>query len=214
MADNKRGVATQALGYVEEKLRRVFKLAGPIGATLDPEVKPVIIVDDLRGPGHAFYQGRSWAITVAHLTIAAGTKAAGFVVSDDVVLEGFDIRAASSPANGALYVYIVTPDEQSATPPVGAVTNRTATWRDNKTVGTLLAASYDQPPIFGVSVFSALIGTGAGTGNIVWAQIGAGVPAPGFVPMPMYLPRGSGIYLQETNYTDLSFGVWGRVFPQ
>jgi hypothetical protein len=212
----KTGVASQALGYVEEKLRRVFNLAGPIDASLDAEVKPVIIVDDLRGPGHAFYQGRSWAITVSHLTIPAGTKGAGFVFQDNVVIEGFDIRHATSPANSSLRLFIVTPAEQAATPPLGAgtVSARTATWRDNKTVGTLLAASYDQPPIHGTLGFGAEVGTVGGNGNTVWSQIGAGIPQAGYVPMQLHMPNGSGIYLEESNFVDLSFTIWGRVFPQ
>lgn len=210
------GAAKQALGFVEEKLRRVFRLAGPIDASLDPALKPVIIVDDLRGPGHAFYQGRSWAISCAVTgPIAAGVKAAGFIFLDDCLVEGFDIRAATGAAAGRLDVFVVTPTEQTATPPLGAgtVNSRTATWRDNKTVGTLLAANYDQPPILGIQNFVALVGTSAGNGNTIWGQAGA-APAPGFVPMQLFMPAGSGIYLQENAYTDLAFGVWGRVFPQ
>lgn len=210
----KTGVATQALGFVEEKLRRVFRLAGPINASLDPECKPVIVVDDLRDPGHAFYQGRSWAVTQGQLGIAAGTKVGGFQFNDDVILEGFDIRCANGPAGSLLQVFIVTPVEQTTTPPVGALATRLATWRDNKTVGTLLAADYDQPPVVASGGWAAIVGTQAGNGNQIWIGGSAGAPQPGFVPVKLFMPRGSAIYLQELNYVDLSFSVYGRIFPQ
>lgn len=214
----KSGVAKQALGFVEEKLRRVFKIAGPIDASLDPELKPVIIVDDLRGPGHAFYQGRSWSIVCAVLgPIAAGTKGAGIKFLDDCIVEGIDIRGPNAGANGSLFVFLTTPDEETTTPPMGASPSaRTATWRDNKTVGSLLAANYDQPPVLGSAGFVALPGTSAGNGNIVWGNLqqGAGLPTPGILAFQLFMPKGSGLYVQEAAFTDLSFTVWGRVFPQ
>lgn len=211
----KSGVASQALGFVEEKLRRVFNLAGPIDASLDATVKPVIIVDDLRDPGHAFYQGRSWAATILHITIAAGTKLGGFFFSDNVVIEGFDIRHATTPASPAsLQLFIVTPTEQAATPPTGGTpATRTGVWRDNFTVGTLLAANYDQPPVASSGSFVPVVGTSAGNGNTVWSSPPV-APQAGYVPMKLFMPRGSAIYLQEVNFVDLSFTLFGRVFPQ
>jgi hypothetical protein len=211
----KTGVASQALGFVEEKLRRVFNLAGPINADLDATVKPVIIVDDLRDPGHAFYQGRSWSATILHTGIAAGTKIAGYFFNDNVVIEGFDIRHATTPASPAsLQVFIVTPNEQASTPPTGGTpSSRTGVWRDNFTVGSLLAANYDQPPVSGMLAFVGIVGTSAGNGNTVWSSPPVAAQT-GYVPMKMYMPKGSAIYLQEVNFVDLSFTVMGRVFPQ
>lgn len=214
----KTGVATQALGFVEEKLRRVFKLAGPIDASLNAELRPVIIVDDLRGPGHAFYQGRSWSICCSVLgPIAAGAKVAGVSFQDDCIVEGIDIRGPNAGANGFLFVFLTTPTEEATTPPTGgALSARTATWRDNKTVGTLLAANYDQPPLFGSLAFVANPGTTTGNGNIIWGnqQQAAGLPTPGILPIQLFMPKGSGLYVSENAFTDLSFTVWGRVFPQ
>lgn len=214
----KTGVAKQALGFVEEKLRRVFKLAGPIDASLDPEVKPVIIVDDLRGPGHAFYQGRSWSICCSVLgPIAAGVKLAGVTFLDDCIVEAIDLRGPAAGANGLLFVFLTTPVEEATTPPMGASPSaRTATWRDNKTVGTLVGANYDQPPILGSLGFVAVVGTSAGNGNIIWGNQAqaAGLTPPGVLPIQLFMPRGSGLYVQESAFNDLSFTLWGRVFPQ
>lgn len=210
----KTGVAIQALGFVEEKLRRVFKLAGPINASLDPEVKPVIIVDDLRGPGHAFYQGRSWSCCIQSLTLAAGSKNAGFLFLDDCIIEGFDLRHATLAATKNILVYVLTPKEQATTGGGVAVATRNATWRDNKTLGTLLAADYDQPPLTSSGGWAATGGgTAAGNGNVVWGT-GGGAPSTGYVPLPMFMPAGSALYVQELDQVDLTFTLFGRVFPQ
>jgi hypothetical protein len=211
----KSGAAKQALGFVEEKLRRVFNLAGPIDADLDAVVKPVVIVDDLRGPGHAFYQGRSWAATILHLTIAAGTKVGGFFFNDNVLIEGFDIRHATTPASPAsLQLFIVTPTEQAATAPTGSTpSTRAGVWRDDFKVGSLLSANYDQPPVTTTGSFVANVGTGAGNGNTVWSSPPV-APQAGYVPMQLYMPKGSAIYLSEVNFVDLAFTIFGRVFPQ
>jgi hypothetical protein len=208
----KAGVATQALGFVEEKLRRVFKLAGPIDASLDPAVKPVIIVDDLRGPGHAFYQGRSWCCVMQSLTLAAGVKCCGLTFQDDVLIEGFDLRHATLAAAKNILVFILTPDEVTSTGAGITVATRNATWRDNKTVGAL--ATYDQPPVTSSGGWAATGGgTPAANGNIVWGT-GGGAASTGVVPLPLFMPRGSGMFCQETDQVDLTWSVWGRIFPQ
>jgi hypothetical protein len=208
----KSGVAKQALGFVEEKLRRVFRLAGPIDASLDPEVKPVIIVDDLRGPGHAFYQGRSWAVVLQSLTLAAGTKTAGILFQDDCLVEGFDLRHAALAATKNISVFILTPAEQASTGGGITINTRNATWRDNKTVGAL--ASYDSPPILSSGGWAATGGgTPAANGNIVW-QTGGGASSTGPVPIQLFMPSGSALYCQELDQVDLTMTVWGRIFPQ
>lgn len=211
----KSGVAKQALGFVEEKLRRVFKLAGPIDASLDPEVKPVIIVDDLRGPGHAFYQGRSWAITCESIGLAVGSKVAGVLFSDDCLVEGFDIRHAQLAAGKDIRIFLLTPAEQALGGGTGggiAVTTRNGTWRDNKTVGAL--ATYDSPPVTSSAGWSAPAGgTPAANGNTLWVTVG-GAPATGVVPIQLFMPAGSALYCQELDQVDLGWTVWGRIFPQ
>lgn len=210
----KTGAAKQALGFVEEKLRRVFRLAGPIDADLDAVVKPVIIVDDLRGPGHAFYQGRSWACCLQSLGLAAGTKNGGILFLDDVLVEGFDLRHATLAAGKNILVYVLTPDEQTATGGGVAVATRNATWRDNKTLGNLAAFNYDQPPLTSTGGWAATGGgTPAGNGNIVWGT-GGGAPSTGYVPLGLFMPRGSAIYCQEFDQVDLTWTVFGRVWPQ
>ena len=208
----KSGVAKQALGFVEEKLRRVFRLAGPIDASLDPECKPVIIVDDLRGPGHAFYQGRSWCCFAQSLTLAAGSKVCGWLFLDDCLVEGFDLRHATLAATTNILVHILTPAEQASTGGGVAVNSRVATWRDNKTVGAL--ATYDQPPVTSTGGWAvAGGGTPAANGNIVWGT-GGGAPNTGYVPLSLFMPAGSALYCTELNMVDITMTVFGRIWPQ
>lgn len=208
------GAARQALGFVEEKLRRVFNLAGPIDADLDAVVKPVIIVDDLRGPGHAFYQGRSWSCIIQSLGLAAGSKVGGFVFSDDVLVEGFDLRHAQLAAGKNITISLTTPAEQTTNGFGVAATTRNATWRDNKTVGSILVPNYDQPPIASTGGWAAPVGgVFAGNGNIVWATSG-GAPCTGPVPLQLFMPRGSGLFCTELDQVDLSLTIYGRIFPQ
>ena len=210
----KTGVAKQALGFVEEKLRRVFKLAGPIDADLDPVVKPVVIVDDLRGPGHAFYQGRSWSCMIQSLTLAAGSKVGGFTFLDDVLIEGFDLRHATLAATKNITIATTTPKEQATNGFGVASTTRNATWRDNKTVGSILVPDYDQPPIFSTGGWAAAAGgVPAGNGNIVWGTSG-GAPCTGTGPLGLFMPSGSGLFCTELDQVDLTLTVWGRIFPQ
>lgn len=210
-------VAKQALGYVEEKLRRVFKLAGPIGVTLNPDVTPVVLVDDLRGPGHAFYQGRSWGVQVAHLgPIAAGTKGWGVRFTDDVVVERMLLSTAPQTlsAGMSLTVYTLTPDEVTSTPPYGISGGSLAgMWRDRKTL------TNDQPPIMQTSGVFAAGGGGTGpTGNNTLVRYFEGqvVPSwPGGWDVPLFIPAGGGIVFEEQNIlTSISVALYGRVFPQ
>jgi hypothetical protein len=209
--------AKQALGYVEEKLRRVFKLAGPIGTTLDPEVKPVIIVDDLRDPGHAFYQGRSFAVQLAHLgPIAAGTKGWGVRFTDDVIIDRMLISTAPQTLSAGMNitVYTVTPDEVVATPPYGINAGSLAgMWRDRKTLTS------DQPPMFQTSgVFAAGAGGTGPTGNNTLVRYFEGqvVPSwPGGWDVQLFIPSGGGVVFEEQNIlTSISVALYGRVWPQ
>lgn len=205
----KTGVAKQALGFVEEKLRRVFNLAGPIDASLNPEVSPVIIVDDLRAPGHAFLQGRSWAWQVSSVGIVAGLKGADLRFLSDCLVEGFWIyHPPLAAATSDVMVYIVTPDQFSASPPIGGGLANFGAWRDRKLTAT------DVPPVGGNGSFVAITGTGPTGNNIVFHYDGIGTPQPGFVPMQLFMPAGSCMVFVETDQPIFSVGAMGRVWPQ
>lgn len=200
--------AKQTLGFVEEKLRRVFNLAGPIGASLDPEVKPVIIVDDLRAPGHAFAQGRSFVAQFGTTGIAAGRKGCGFRFTADVFIEGWWAYGPAIPgATGVLFVAVITPDEVTATPPM-LMNVACGAWRDRKLI------TADQPPCLSSLNFVAITGTSAATNNAVFTASGAGTPLPGFVPMNVMVPSGGAILFDETDLVSLNVGLQCRLWPQ
>lgn len=64
--------AKSSLQSVEDRLRRLYNLAGTIGATFVPEVKPVVLAGDLDGPGYASFRGRHFV----QLSQALGPNAA------------------------------------------------------------------------------------------------------------------------------------------
>lgn len=206
------GAARQALGFVEEKLRRVFNLAGPIDAGLDPIVKPVIIVDDLRSPGHAFFQGRSWVYTRDFEGTAVGNWVCTLKFANDCILEGFSLYGPNVPAGDRFRLYYLTPDRQTANPASGVqVTTPLAVWRDRK------EKQLDQPPILGNTIVDNLVGD-LPTDDNTWLRIPASSPLPGFVPMPAFCPTGSSLNLNFALTTaalvSLSFNVYGRIWPQ
>lgn len=198
-------VAKQALGYIEEKLRRVFRLAGPIGLELDPRVTTTVIADDLRDPGHAFYQGRSWAWSFNMLGDTPGaTKYTQLKCNNDVVIEAFAIYGAVLPAAAFVVAYVGAPTQ--AVP--NDATFLTGAWRDNKDVAA------DQPPLEAAASFAApLVGTDFSSNNVI-LTLGPGTIPPGVIPMKLYLPAGGWIGFAEQGLTNLTIHVWGRVWPQ
>jgi hypothetical protein len=202
------GVAKQALGFVEEKLRRVFNLAGPIDASLDPQVKPVIIVDDLRAPGHAFFAGRSWVWNHSESGILAGVKATFVKCLNDVMIEGWWAHFPAMTAGTQNFgLYLLTPDQMTASPPFAAALNVGA-WRDRRMTDT------DQPPFAGSTAFGGITGSGSTGRSEVYSSRFTGTPAPGYMPVQMFVPAGGGIAFFETDMTCINCGVHGRVWPQ
>jgi hypothetical protein len=212
--------AKQALGYVEEKLRRVFNIAGPIGVTLEPEVKPVVVVDDLRDPGHAFYQGRSWSAVVSTLDgsptgTGTGAHVCPFHFLDDCIIETVWVFGQlgigfTAPAP-RLILYNITPDEWTSAPPGdGQFPSLRGAWRDRKTL------TNDVPPVEAPLIWlPGTTGTLPQISNIVLDLVSGFVPVPGVFPMKLFMPRGSALcWYTLSNIGPISVGMWGRVFPQ
>lgn len=206
--------ATQVLGYVEEKLRRVFNLAGQIGVTLDPAVKPVILVDDLRDPGHAFYQGRGFVWSYSSFPTASGVGAYyvhSIQARDDIVTEFVWASGQLDAGASTLILYLTTPDEVT---PVAGITFTTGAWRDRRTSAT------DVPPLLHNNAWQALTGTAALQENLMLgfaATTAVATQLPGAVPLKIFVPRGGCLNWRVEGYsgtTALNIGFAGRVFPQ
>jgi hypothetical protein len=206
----KAGVAKQALGFVEEKLRRVFNLAGPIDADLDSIVKPVIIVDDLRDPGHAFFQGRSYAYSTAEQP--AGVAGTWFVkviqFRSDVTVETV-YHFGVIPANASYAIQVGGADEAL---PIGGVTFQCGSWRDRK------AGTTDFPPIVQnsgltagtVALNSTIFVAGAGGTALTMSQV---------LPLKVMIPANGWLMFAFQTWgvavsTAFNFGFYARVWPQ
>lgn len=210
-------LARQALGFVEEKLRKAFNIAGPIGVTLEPTVTPVIIVDDTRAPGHAFYQGRSWAVPQAALSSAGDFYVWPVHFLDDCLVETVYVFG-QLPANQVLSLFLVTPDQWQNAPPGGVVSlgGQGASWRDRNDRPGGSAAVTDVPPIESTTGWVAPSGGTVGpvVGNTLINLPGGYVPVPAIFPIQVFVPRGGALCweLADTQAVPLAVGMWGRVW--
>jgi hypothetical protein len=204
---------TQVLGYVEEKLRRVFNLAGPIGVTLKPEVSPVILVDDLRDPGHAFYQGRGWIWSYSSyppVTTAGVYRGHTIQFRDDVVIEYAWMAGTLKAGVMTVLMYLTGPDEATPTTP----SSTTGAWRDRRTNPT------DVPPLLENPGWEAITGTQSTKENVIigFAASSYDQTMPGVMPVKAFVPRGGCLTWRVESWPSTSdafnIGLSGRVFPQ
>lgn len=120
--------ARTALAQIEEKLRRQFGLAGEVGASLKPEILPVVITGDLRDAGNAANQGRAFAWAYA------GPIGAGFAnfmavrTEQDVFVDYVTIGQAGALA--VMSVWVTVPGQAPAVAPVTLA----GTWTDRKLI--------------------------------------------------------------------------------
>lgn len=197
--------AVQALAGLEEKLRRAFNLAGPIGAKLDPTAIPVIIADDLRDPGHAFFVGRSWFYKNVDAVAPAGTNVISLLANADVLVEALFVTGTLA-IGATLRAYVTAPSE--AIPLAAASTG--AAWRDRKTV------ALDQPPLLCSANWNAPTGTLAGLNNTIaeWRNPAAAVQfIDGQRDMRIMIPSGGTLTWRSDAASNITVGCWGRVFP-
>lgn len=198
--------AIQSLSFIEEKLRRAFNLAGPIGAKLDPTLTPVLIAGDLRQPGHANDKGRSFAF-VLNAGTPAGNSVYSLLFGTDVLIQGVYVTGeigASLPITG----YVTTPTETIPT----ACATAGGSWRDRKML------SGDVPPILTPgAAFAAITGQTPNTGNSVmlWRGTAAGTGVP--IPerrIEIMVPAGGTFSWHSTGASvNAAFGLYGRIWP-
>ena len=195
----------QSLASIEDKLRRAFKLAGPIGAKLDPTLTGVFIVDDLRAPGHAFFDGRSWVWCSTDIGTPVGVSCISLQPAVDVLVEAVWISGTMT-LGAAMELYITTPGE---TPAQGAVGGTNVAWRDRKMV------TLDAPPFAGGSNWSAVTGTLIALNNrmYVW-RCGTASQVDDVREMQIMIPAGGALNWRSSSaFANLQVGCWGRVFP-
>lgn len=195
--------AVQSLSFIEEKLRRAFNLAGPIGAALNAgSVTPVIIAHDLRDPGHSSASGRCWTWFHDQAGTPAGVNVVSVLFGADVLVEALIVTGAIA-ANLMIEAYHTTPAEAIPIAPTAI----TGVWRDRRTVATDVA-----PLSSNAGGWGALTGTAINATNRlqVWKE-----PAPNHERrMQIMVTQGSAITFRSNGANaSLSVGMWGRIWP-
>lgn len=189
--------ARTALAAIEEKLRRQFGLAGEVGATLTPDIIPVVITGDLREAGNAANQGRAfqWCFT--------GTPGAnGFFSLQPQADVRIDQVWASSSIAAQFDAWLSVPGQA----PAVAVATLAGTWVDRK----LIAG--DQVPLT-QGVFGALTGTNVSDQNrIVGTNIVAG--ARETWDLNIMVPATSTLNFRVVGAAAIAYiGLRGRIWP-
>jgi len=197
--------AIQALSGIEEKLRRAFNLAGTIGSKLDPNVSAVILADDLRDPGHAFYRGRCWVWADTSTGSPAGVNGISLVALDDIMVDAITLSGQVT-VNTLIEAYISTPDEP---PAVAGATAGNFAWRDRKTV------TLDVPPLAGGATWAAITGTLVSVNNRQHTWVGAVAAQLDSVrEMKIMIPRGGALNFRSSAASaNMRLGAYGRIWP-
>lgn len=195
--------AVQSLSFIEEKLRRAFNLAGPIGAALKPgECIPVIIAHDLREPGHSSSLGRCWAWVHDQAGTPAGVNVVSMLFGSDTLVEALYVTGIVA-AGVTIEAYVTSPTE---TIPV-AVTANTGAWRDRRLI------TADVPPIStNAGGWAALTGTAISAANRVqtWRE-GTAQPVR---ECQVMVPAGGTLTWRSSNTSaSCQVGCWGRNWP-
>lgn len=142
--------AKVSLQNVEDRLRRLFGLAGEIGATFTPNLSPAIIAGDLREAGLSSYRGRHWSYCSDPLAAVGKVANQGFVLQFQVacLVDGIFVTGIGQDSRAECHV--IAPDVALPYP----APNRTAgTWIDNKML------SADAPPLLDTAN-AVLLGAG------------------------------------------------------
>lgn len=123
--------AKTSLAFLEERFRKLFNLAGTIGASFEPDIKPVVLAGDLDGPGYASFRGRHWACASA--TIGPNALANDMYVWQtpvDVIVYG--VWLAGISASSVAEAYLIEPPAALAALVIAGL--NVGCWTDQKAV--------------------------------------------------------------------------------
>jgi hypothetical protein len=141
--------AKTSLAQIEDKLRKVFGLAGTIGAQLDPTLTPSYVMGDARDPGTSGFKGRHWA-WCSRPTPATTVGTWGLTSPVPIIIRGFEVSGMS--AGTRLHVHVVASDHPALASWVG---NRPCgTWIDQKASETDATPLLDRAVAVGAIVFA------------------------------------------------------------
>lgn len=122
--------ALTSLATVEEKFRKLFNLAGTIGASFTPTITPVVIVGDTRTAGYASFKGRKWA-WISDAGTGPITSLMGFTTPVDLLLTGVTCMLGGG-AGCNVNAQLFEPTRALPAAMVGTLTRPCGTWIDQK----------------------------------------------------------------------------------
>lgn len=202
--------AKTSLGFLEDKFRKVFGLAGAIGATFEPTITPVFITGTALDPGVASFRGRHWAWQYHTDAVApsAANDTYGLTWPVDVIVRGISVTGLA--AGDQCAVFIIAPDDpQIAT--WGGGNRQTGVWIDQG------ARAAERTPLLDralrVSVGMAIANPELKGIAYVGAPTGGTAPF-SYFPMSLHSPAGGCIWFQPSlSAASLRcrFAIWGEI---
>lgn len=200
--------AKTSFAQIEDKFRKAFNLAGLIGATFEPVIRPVVNMGDLNEPGYASFRGRHFAWVSDGLSGFAANHVIGLKTPVDLVVTEL-LCASQSGGPGIVTAHYFAPDQTTAA--ITAILTRTnaGTWVDQKLVTADLVPFFDRAN----NVADATIGAACTFQNriAVWAgAMGQGSISCGM----MHVPAGGTIIWNfgSAAATGHHVGLYGRIF--
>ena len=191
--------AKTALALLERKLQRALGLAGEIGATFSPELKPTLITGDLREPGYSDFQGRHFGISWFNGAVTAPYYSILFPT--DVLITSIIVES-NTAAEGACY--ISAPDEVAASNP--APFQSIGTWVDRKRSGTTDTV----PFLIGTLTGSALLGVDRNVSRNVFTWRANNIRVEYWDPIMLAANSHLNFFVSVGT---ISVSIHGRIFP-
>lgn len=205
--------AKTSLQAVEEKLRRLFNLAGTIGASFEPAITPVVVVSNLDDPGVGSFRGRHFAWVSEEFTAPGPANAViGLRFGTEAIITRLLFTGGKVPTRCAAYLF---PPELEASAPAATLATPTGTWTDQR------QKTVDNPPLLGtvagIPVAGAVVNFTQANRIAAWHyESGGGTGSPVLDCGTIHVPGGSAVYFDAgasiLNTSLCRFGVYGRIF--
>lgn len=211
MAFDRAKVSLQA---VEERLRRMFNLAGTIGATFEPTLAPIIIAGDLREAGLSSARGRHVAYCSGRV-VTGGTPNAvyGVTFNVDTLIDAI-FTTGLAPASSTT-VHVATEDMAQALPVPGRAA--VGAWVDNKRRNLDLAPFTDSGTVQQIAGAGAFALLNEQNRITAFDCNALGGQSDTHVYIPMMMGAGTQLWwtcdvLPNPAPIGVHFGFWGRIF--
>src|SRR4029450_4477398 len=201
--------AKTSLGFLEEKFRKLFGLAGTIGASFEPSITPVVVAADCRDPGVASFKGRHWAwqFGVSIPTPTAANVAYGLQWPVAGIVRGLQGTGLGTGAGGGdeVIAFLLAPDSPEITT-WGGGNRQTGRWIDQTSLDTEATPLVDRA--LGVAV--AALATNPHQRAIAYWVSGT----QSYTPISLHSPANGAILFQPNlgaGAIRCRFAMWGEI---